>query len=104
VSILSKQAAADPRLDRKALDVMAKVRQFYGKLSYPTVLAMGDVINLEESGHHLGASFDEAKVPFYELELASRVGFAQILPNAFEGIEGRMSRWPQFKNGPAALR
>jgi hypothetical protein len=104
VSLLSKQAAADPRLDQKALDIMAKVRQFYDKLSHPTVLAMGDVINLAEGGYHLGASFDEAKVPFYEVELASRVGFSQILPNAFEGIEGRMSRWPRFKNGSAALR
>jgi hypothetical protein len=104
VSILSKQAADDPRLDRKALDVMVKVRQFYDKLSHPTVFAMGDVIDLGEGGHHLGASFDEAKLPFYELELASRVGFAQILPNAFEGIEGRMLQWPRFKNGPAAIR
>jgi hypothetical protein len=100
VPMLFKQAATDPRLNRQGVEVLSKSREFYDKLSHPTALSMADVISLDgQGGHHLGAWFDEAKVPFYAQELASRTGFARILPNAVEGIEERMRDWPQFERG-----
>jgi hypothetical protein len=98
VPMLFKQAATDPRLNRQGVEVLLKSRAFYDKLSHPTALSMADVISLDgQSGHHLGAWFDDAKVPFYAQELVLRTGFARILPNAVDGIEGRMREWPQFE-------
>ncbi len=57
---------------------------------------MADTIGLGGGGHHLGASFDQQKVPFYLKEIESRTGFARTLPNAMDGISLRMQAWPQF--------
>jgi len=97
VSILRAQAKNDRALNVKAVDVLFKSRSFYNKFSHPTALAMADTISLNGGGHHLGASFDPKKRPFYEREIASRVGFATMLPNAIDGVANRMRTWPQFK-------
>lgn len=84
-------------LNSEALRTLLQAQDFYNKFSHPTALAMADLINLKGGGHHLGASFDPHKLPFYEKELASRLGFAGILVNAIDGVEQQMRRWPEFR-------
>jgi hypothetical protein len=100
VQMLFKQSVTDTRLNRQGIEVLTKSREFYDKLSHPTALSMADVISFDgQGGHHLGAWLDHEKGLFYEQELASRTGFARIIPNAIEGIERRMCEWPQFARG-----
>jgi hypothetical protein len=83
-------------LNKKALQIMKNDRDFYDKLSHPTIFAMGDTINLEGRGIYLGSSFDKSKLPFYEKEVNSRVGLADILINVIEGVTRQMLEWPCF--------
>ena len=97
VGLFLKQAASDSKLNAAAVQGLSKARAFYNGYSHPTLLAMADTIGLRGGGHHLGASFDQEKMPFYSKELESRTGFARTLPNAMDGISLRMQDWPQFK-------
>jgi hypothetical protein len=83
-------------LDKEAFDLMKNKRNFYHTLSHPTILAMGDIISLEGAGIYLGASYDEAKLPFYEKEVSSRVNLANILINVIEAVTRQMREWPCF--------
>jgi hypothetical protein len=83
-------------LNKEALKIMQNNRGFYHKLSHPTMLAMGDTLSLEGAGIYLGASFDEAKLLFYEKEVSSRVNLANILINVIEGVTRQMREWPCF--------
>lgn len=87
-------------LNKKALDIMKKNRDFYHKLSPPTILAMGDTMSLEGAGIYLGASYDVAKLPFYKKEVNSRVNLAKILVNVIEGVTRQMREWPCFADAP----
>lgn len=89
-------------LNQEALQAIAQAQIFYSRLSHPTILAMGDLIGLGARTHHLGACFDLAKLPFYDKEVASRVGFAGILTNAFDGVEIHMRDWPEFRDPQGA--
>jgi hypothetical protein len=93
VGLLIKRSA-ELGLDSKALQTLLQAQSVYSKFSHPTMLALADLVNLKGGGHHLGASFDPHKIPFYEQDLISRLGFASILVDAFDGIERQMKRWP----------
>lgn len=84
------------KLNKEALQVMKNNRDFYHKFSHSTILAMNDMINMDGSGIYLGASFDEAKLPFYEKEVTSRVNLSKILVNVIEGVTRQMREWPCF--------
>ena len=74
VPMLFKQAATDPKLNRQGVEVLAKSREFYDKLSHPTALSMADVISFDgQGGHHLGPWFDEGIV------LRAGIGFANSI-------------------------
>jgi hypothetical protein len=83
-------------LNKEALEIMKKARNFYDKLSHPTIFSMGDTINLDGTGIYLGASFDEVKLPFYHKEINLRVGLANIIINVIEGVTIQMREWPCF--------
>jgi len=87
-------------LNKEALNTMKEARNFYDKLSHPTIFSMGDTINLDGTGMYLGASFDEDKLPFYQKEVNSRVGLANILINVMEGVTRQMREWPCFRDTP----
>ncbi len=83
-------------LDKEALNIMKNKRNFYHKFSHLTISAMNDIINLDGSGIYLGASFDKDKLPFYEIEVTSRVNLANILINVIGGVTRQMWEWPRF--------
>jgi hypothetical protein len=83
-------------LNKEALKTMNEARNFYHKLSHPTIFSMGDTMNLDGTGIYLGASFDKVKLPFYHKEMNSRVGLANILINVIEGVTRQMREWPCF--------
>ncbi|MEW5980810.1 MAG: hypothetical protein AB1806_00400 [Acidobacteriota bacterium] len=87
-------------LNREALEVATQAKRFYNKMSHPTIIAMGDLIG--RGTHHLGPIFDPKKLPFYEKEIASRIGFAGILTNAIDGVASHMREWPDFRDRPGA--
>jgi hypothetical protein len=88
---------AELGLNRDALDVLRKARDFYNMYSHAGFLAMGDLVDLDGGGGtNLGASFDPRKLPVYEAEVASRVNLAKTLVNAMDGVATLMRRWPQF--------
>lgn len=94
IDIVVKRSA-ELNLNSEALDSLVKARNFYNKLSHATIVAMVDVIELDGSDSHLGASFDEEKLPFYRDEVSARISFAKTLTNAIEGIAGHMREWSQ---------
>ena len=83
-------------LNKEALKTMKEARNFYDKLSHPTIFSMGDTINLDGTGIYLGASIDEVKLPFYHKEINSRDGLAKILINIIAGVTRQMGEWPCF--------
>lgn len=84
-------------LNKEALEVMKASRNFYDKLSHPTIFSMGDTINLDIPGiYYLGASFDKSKLEFYQKEINSRVSLANIIINIIDGITRQMREWPCF--------
>jgi hypothetical protein len=89
-------------LNKEALKVMNEARNFYDKLSHPTIFSMGDTVNLDGTGIYLGASFDKVKLPFYQKEVNSRVGLANILINVIEGVTRQMREWPCFAGASMA--
>jgi len=91
---IAVKRSAELSLNRDAVEVLAKARDFYSQFSHATVLAMTDVIGLDGNTSHLGASFDEAKLPFYLHEVTARVNLAKSLVNAIEGIARHMREWP----------
>jgi len=95
IGLLLKKSA-ELGLDRDALQVLSHARDFYNKLTHATVLAMGDLIHLDDSGSPLGASFDQAKLDFYRHEVVSRLSFASALVNAIDGIDRLLGQWPRL--------
>lgn len=92
---IAVKRSADLNLNQDALDALVEARDFYNKLSHATILAMGDVVDLDGTGSHLGASFDEAKLPFYRDELTASLSLAKTLTNAIEGVARHMREWPE---------
>lgn len=87
-------------LEKEALEIMKKNRDHDHKLSHATILATNDIMNFGGAGIYLGASFDEAKLPFYEKEVISNVGLADILINVIPGVTRQMREWPCFADAP----
>ena len=84
-------------LNEEALNVMEKSQNFYDELSHPTIFSMGDNIQLDGPGiYYLGASFDKSKLQFYQKEINSRVGLANILINIIDGVTRQMRDWPNL--------
>lgn len=93
---IAVRRSADLHLNPEALDVLVQAQRFHNKLSHATMLAMGDVVDLDGAGSHLGASFDAGKLFFYDGEVTARLSLAKILPNAIEGVTRHMREWPQL--------
>ena len=93
----------DLQLNRSALDTLKKARSFYHGLSHATMFSMNDIMSIGGSGEiFLGASFDEAKLPFYRQEVAARVSLARTLSNVIDGVGVNMIDWPIFRTSKPA--
>ena len=99
---IAVKRSAELNLNSDALGVLVKARDFYHQMSHATILATGDVVDLDGTGSHLGASFDEAKLPFYLDEVTASLSLAKTLTNAIEGIARHMREWPQFSGTEGA--
>jgi hypothetical protein len=84
------------KLNKYALQVMEKNRNFYHQYSHPTILAMGESLRFDGTAYYMGSSFDDTKLDFYSKELDSRVGLSSILDNLIEGVTEHMREWPCF--------
>lgn len=77
-------------LNKDAIEILAEKYKFYHKFSHITYVTIASSISAPYKGtsvSFLGAVFDPGRMEIYEKEIASKVGFASILPNIIEGIE-----------------
>lgn len=75
-------------LNHDALIILRRSRNFYNKLSHPTIMTVASHISLENRGvTFFGASFDGAKRDIYRKEISSRINLAKTFVNFIIGIE-----------------
>jgi len=75
-------------LDRDALKMLKRARDFYNQYSHPTTMTMATNISFESRGDlYFGASFDAGKIEMYRKEVSLRVDLAKTLFSFINGIK-----------------
>jgi hypothetical protein len=81
-------------LNRDALHVLERSRDFYDKYSHLTQLTLANLISFSESGKlYLGATFDEGKLEQYTKEVNGRVSLAIVFDNFIDGVKANVKKW-----------
>ena len=81
-------------LNKNALQVLERSRDFYDEYSHPTQLTLTNLISFSKSGKlYLGATFDEGKLEQYAKELNGRVSLAMVFDNFIDGVKANVEKW-----------
>ena len=81
-------------LNKDALQVLERSRDFYDEYSHPTQLTLANLISFSESGKlYLGATFDEGKLEQYAKEVNGRISLAMVFDNFIDGVRANVKKW-----------
>ncbi|KER71895.1 hypothetical protein HR51_16770 [Burkholderia cepacia] len=68
--------------------------RFFHKFSHPTKLTIAASANFSKGATpNLGAFFDPAKRNEYKKDIAGRISFTRVLPNALDGVARNLKAW-----------
>jgi hypothetical protein len=81
-----RRQAENVHVRKEALETVLEAYRFYHKYAHVSKLTMAATVNFSQNAPHIGALFDEDKLPQYAKEVRSRVSFARKMPNAVHGI------------------